>query len=110
MRKVIFVDDDEDDMFLFDKAMNYLNKEADIYYAVCGQDLFYLLNLHEPEILFLDIRLPDLSGLECLKKIRQMPKCSSIPVVMYSILSQQQIIDECYKEKANYFLIKPGKF
>jgi DNA-binding response OmpR family regulator len=110
MWKVLFVDDDEEEMFLFDKAMHILNDRSDIYYAVCGDDLYYFLDTTSPDILFLDINLPSLAGVECLRRIRLSDRAALIPVIIYSAFTSMQLIDKCYDEKANYFLIKPREF
>jgi CheY-like chemotaxis protein len=107
MRKVLFVDDDEEEMFLFDKAMHKLNDKSDIYYAVCGDDLYYFLDTASPDILFLDINLPGLDGIECLRRIRLSDPAALIPVIIYTAHTTRQLIDKCFDEKANYFLIKP---
>jgi CheY-like chemotaxis protein len=110
MRKILFVDDDEEEMFLFDKAMYKINDKSDIYYAVCGEDLYYFLETIRPEVLFLDINLPDLDGVECLRKIRLSDPRLLIPVIIYSAFTNMQLVDKCFHEKANYFLIKPREF
>ena len=107
MRKVLFVDDDEEDMFLFDKAMNKLYIHSDIYYAVCRDDLYYLLEAANPDLVFLNINLPDLNGFDCLERLRLVDTTSLLPIIIYSAFTNVQMIDRCFELKANYFIIKP---
>ena len=110
MLEIIFVDDDQDDLFLLKKALNEIVEEVAIYYARCGMDLLYLLGQRFPDYLVMDINMPSQSGLECLKMLRSQRKYDSIPIVIYSTAGDDALIAKCYKAKANYFVIKPRSY
>jgi CheY-like chemotaxis protein len=110
MRKIIFVEDDEEDMFLFDKALNELDEDLEVFYAVCGDDLFYLLRSSFPDLIFLDLQLPGMNGLECLKQIRRIDAEGKVPIIILSVDIGPHSIDECYSAKANHYIIKPQRF
>ena len=46
-----------------------------------GRDFFKALDTHIPELIILDIMLPDMDGVEVLKKLKQNSKSSDIPVI-----------------------------
>src|SRR5437763_9419472 len=106
MRTILIVEDDQDDMFYFDKAMNAINSKFDIHYATCSEDLFNILKRVYPDVLFLDIKLPGPSGIECLKILRSMRTAENVPIIIYTNYNEERFIDECYKAKANYYFLK----
>ena len=108
MPLIIFVDDDEDDANLFQKAVNEISNQCVVNYANCARGFFDLLEKVSPEFIFLDIRMPDEDGISCLKKIRAKNKYDSIPIVMYS--SSDSFREECFLEKANFYIKKPGTY
>jgi CheY-like chemotaxis protein len=105
MCRLLYVEDDEEDMFLFDKAINDIDRMIEVDYAMCAEDLYYFLEMTFPDYLFLDLNLPGETGLECLKKIRRMS--FSIPVIIFTVSDDQKMIDECYQARANYYIQKP---
>jgi two-component system OmpR family response regulator len=57
------------------------------YHAIpinCGADLFTLLEHHTPALIILDMHMPGMDGIECLRKIRASDRSRDVPVVMYS--------------------------
>lgn len=106
-REVFFIDDDNDDLVIFDLAMKGLDISFNLRYGKNGDELFKLLELTTPDLIFLDLRLPGKSGITCLKMLRYNTAYDSIPIIIYSKLNQLSFIDDCYLARANYYLIKP---
>lgn len=63
-----------------------------------------------PKVIFLDIKLPRLTGPEILKKLKTHKDTLSIPVVVMTSSNQQRDICECYRLGANSYLVKPIDF
>lgn len=68
-----------------------------------------------PALIILDLQLPNMSGLELLKLVRQTPpntetEWKTIPVVILSGSARQEDINRCYQAGANSFFIKPVEF
>lgn len=91
----LFIDNDLEDIELYKEAIEYLN--ASTYIAVrdkriicltltnCSNVIDFVRNLPvKPDIIFLDINMPGVSGKECLKILKSHSETSSIPVVMLS--------------------------
>lgn len=106
-REIFFVDDDEEELVIFDLAMKDLNVPFNLQYAKNGDLFFKLLELSTPDLIFLDLHMPGKSGVTILKMLRYNKRYHSIPIIIYSKLSSKSFIDDCYKAKANYYLIKP---
>lgn len=62
------------------------------------------------KVIFLDLKLPKVSGLEVLKKLKASKKTRSIPVVILSSSEQEADIREAYDLGVNSFLTKPLDF
>lgn len=63
-----------------------------------------------PDLVLLDLNLPNLSGREVLERIRQNPSLRHIPVIVLTTTQARHEIFECYRLGANCFLTKPAGF
>ncbi len=70
-----------------------------------GEELISLLESIKPDIIFLDINMPEMDGLKALKYIRQ--KVPEAKVIIVSALAQDSVIEEAKKLGALHFISKP---
>lgn len=61
----------------------------------------------EPELIFLDVNLPDLSGLEVCRRLRRHPRLAGSSIVMLSAAAQQEDISRGLAAGATQYLTKP---
>ena len=61
----------------------------------------------EPELIFLDVNLPDLSGLEVCRRLRRQPRLAGSSIVMLSAAAQQEDIARGLTAGATQYLTKP---
>jgi CheY-like chemotaxis protein len=109
---VFYADDDTDDLELVEDAFNRFTNNVEVVTAKDGvQALSYLKSLNEyttpiPCLIILDINMPMLSGRDVLKRIKDMPHISSVPVVLFSTSSSP--LDKEFAKKYNAgFITKP---
>lgn len=63
-----------------------------------------------PKVIFLDVKLPRLTGPQVLEKLKSNEKTRTIPVVIMTSSNQEQDIALCYSLGANSYLVKPIEF
>jgi CheY-like chemotaxis protein len=67
------------------------------------------INLEEKKkyVLLLDIRMPQVDGLDVLKRIKEDQKLRKIPVIMLTTTSDAGMIKQCYELGCSYYIVKP---
>ena len=60
-----------------------------------------------PDLIILDVRMPEMNGFQLLELMRQYPKAAAIPVIMLSALSQPENIDRALSLGVVDYLVKP---
>jgi len=101
--KILFIDDQED---VAQKYYDHLKRRyPNVYKAFSGEEAYEIFKKVKPHIIFLDIDLPKISGLELLKIIRKTDNETSI--VVLSSYSKATIISEAKKNNIYDYIIKP---
>jgi two-component system, response regulator len=62
------------------------------------------------KVIMLDLKLPKISGLEVLQKLKSDPRTRSIPVVVLTSSHEDRDIEECYGLGVNSYVVKPVEF
>ena len=107
----LLVDDDVDDVLLFEEVLKEVNKSISLFTSTNGiEALDFLGKNHDnlPKLIFLDLNMPRMDGKECLRAIKQDPKFSEVPVIMYTTSSQSRDIEETMMLGAVCFITKPS--
>ena len=63
-----------------------------------------------PKVIFLDLKLPKVDGLEVLQKIKSDARTDSIPVVVMTSSKEQKDVVESYRLGVNSYVVKPVNF
>jgi len=104
--KILLVDDEEKNIKILLEILefedNYIIKSA-----LSGRECLALMPDFKPNILLLDIMMPDLNGYEVCKQIRNNPKYSSMKIMMLSGRAMQNEIDKGMAAGADLYISKP---
>lgn len=85
----------EDDKFLSLVLKGRLEREGiTVYQAFDGKEALELLKKDIPDLILLDLIMPNMSGFEFLENLRQDPQYASIPVVVISNLGQESDVQK----------------
>lgn len=101
---VLNIDDDNDDRELFCDALKDINPTIDCIAKDNAEDAIHLLNTANtlPKYIFIDINMPKMGGIECLKWIKKNSRLSSIPVIILSTTINPKEIAEARKLGADF--------
>ena len=75
--------------------------------AGTGKEAVKVLQTTVPDLIILDIRMPEMDGFQLLELMRRYPKAASIPVVMLTALSQPGDVDRALQLGVIDYLVKP---
>jgi len=107
---ILLVEDDEDDRSLFLEALKEVDKTITCIPVANGQDaLLYLKDAANllPQYIFLDLRMPGLSGRQTLEAIVKDPRLAPVPVIVYTTSRELKESKELKDLGAVHFMSKP---
>lgn len=111
MLSIILVDDDSDESYLFNEAIEHAGLSIVLKSIPNGNQLYdYLQNNATPDLIFLDINMPYKDGLESLKEIRNNPAYADLRIIIYSTSKLREMVKACYIAGADLFVVKPEDF
>lgn len=104
MTKVLIVDDSS---FMRALLRNILTKlgHKDVFEASLGKQALEEFEKQKPDVMLLDIILPDMGGDKVLEEIRKIDKKTK--VVMVTAVGQKPMIQRCEKIGINGYIVKP---
>ena len=106
MKQAWIIDDDEDMSQALKMMMTLLDFELRIF-KDARSGARALLNDAPPNVLLLDLNMPEVSGLDVLDFIRSKPRWANLPVVIFSAESADVTVDDALQRGADAFLCKP---
>lgn len=105
MKHVLIVDDEKSIQSALSKAIKLLGYDSSV--ADNGEEAVRLAYEEPFDLIILDIKMDDMSGLEALEKIRAKGKSSKSPVIMLTAYSHPEFVEEAVKHGANDYILKP---
>src|SRR5262249_54537932 len=109
---ILLVEDNPNDAELTLRALRKSEIGARLAIARDGAEaLDYLMSSRpKPKVVFLDLKLPKIDGIEVLRRVRADERTHSIPVVVLTSSQEERDISECYKLGVNSYVVKPVEF
>jgi len=102
---ILVVDDSK--LFLFLSETIFKRVGSKVITATSGMQALKLVEEVKPDIVILDLMMPDMRGDEVCAKIKSDPKTKDIPVIIVTVYSNSEEIEKCMKAGCDDFLIKP---
>lgn len=119
-RVVLVVEDSPADQEILRRAFLSVDNGCDLRMVFDGETALCYLQQTEsyappasapqPDLILLDLNLPNLTGREVLQRVRANPRIRQIPVIILTTTQAQHEILECYRLGANCFITKPSDF
>jgi len=110
---IILAEDDFDDRFLFEEAIQELPVSVQINTFNNGEKLMEWLSDKKnnlPDALFLDLNMPRKNGFATLAEIKKNPELQDLPVIIFSTATNNEMINQVFKDAAHYYIRKPVHF
>ena len=115
--EILFVEDSADDAALTIRALKKGGVTNKLHHVINGAEALDFLyckgefatrSAQEfPKLILLDLKMPKISGLQVLEKIKSDPNLKSIPVVMLTSSNEGPDIEKCFALGANSYIVKP---
>ncbi|WP_008318297.1 EAL domain-containing protein [Leptolyngbya sp. PCC 6406] len=102
---ILVVDDEADN---FDVVEAFLDSQGYIlHYVASGKAALDCLQRVQPDVILLDLMMPEIDGLEVCQRIKAMPEWVGVPIVMVTALSSKENLSQCLAAGADDFIAKP---
>jgi len=118
--QILLVEDNKSDAMLTIRALKKHNLANNLIHLIDGaQALDFIFGKgdfegrdieNKPKVIFLDLKMPKVSGLEVLKIIKKDERTKLIPVVMMTSSKEESDIVESHKLGVNSYVVKPVDF
>lgn len=115
--KILFVEDSIDDATLTIRALTKSGFTHRLHHVKDGAealDFIYCKGMYtsrnskeHPKLILLDLKMPKVTGIQVLEKIKSDPDLKSIPVVILTSSKEDPDIKKCYALGANSYIVKP---
>lgn len=115
--EILFAEDSKDDAILTIRALTksgFSNKLHHVKDGAEALDFIYCRGNYTgrnpkefPKLILLDLKMPKVSGIEVLEKIKSDPLVKSVPVVMLTSSNEGPDIEQCFALGANSYIVKP---
>jgi len=103
-KKVLII---EDEKFLLEMyQMRLISADYEVLTAQDGKTGLHLAVEEKPDLIVLDIVMPEISGFEVLRMLKKDPDTKDIPVLVFSNLGQQEEIEKGLKLGADDYIVK----
>ena len=105
-KKTIMVVDDNPDIITIVKTI-LEGRGYTVFSASSGPELLSILPNHKPDLIILDIMMPEMDGLEVLTRLKAKTETATTPVILLTAKVQYEDVLGGYKLGADYYITKP---
>lgn len=115
---ILLVEDSRHDALFVRRALQEGQIDNPFYVVPHGQACLDFLRCEgayeegvpRPGIILMDIRMPVMSGIECLQLLKTDPHLAHIPVIMLTTSNEENDRNQCYQAGCNTYLQKPNEY
>lgn len=104
MKRILIIDDDRVSLLI---GRRFLSQQYAVDIVYSGTEALDYLSTVTPDLIMLDVYMPEMSGFEVLEKIHALPACRDIPVIFVTADRSEQTEEDCFNLGATEFINKP---
>ncbi|WP_353931700.1 hybrid sensor histidine kinase/response regulator [Okeanomitos corallinicola TIOX110] len=103
--KILIIDDEPDN---FDVIDALLDREGyELSYVSNGKEAMALLKVFHPDVILLDVMMPQMNGIEFCQQFKSNSRWKHIPIIMVTALNSKEDLSQCIAVGADDFISKP---
>lgn len=104
-QSLLVIDDDVNNFDVIEGLLHKYNYK--LYYLSSGINIIEELEIIKPDLILLDVMMPDLNGIEVCKMIKANSQWKSLPIIMVTALNDKKDLALCLEAGADDFISKP---
>jgi DNA-binding response OmpR family regulator len=105
-KKILIIDDEEDLCYFLSKNLELIS-DFNIYTATKGEEGLSAAVKYEPDVILLDLTIPEITGYEILEKLQKTEKTTSIPVIILTSISSWKFESKLRNYSIVDYIVKP---
>jgi diguanylate cyclase len=102
---ILIIDDEPDNFDVIEILLS--QQDYQLHYAASGKDAIATMDSFNPDLILLDVMMPEMDGIEVCRRIKAMPQWAAIPIIMVTALTSKEDLSLCLEAGADDFLSKP---
>lgn len=102
---ILIVDDSSTNLVLLEAILQEEGYKT--YTALNAKEAYSSIEKYKPDLILLDLLMPQVSGFDILEKLKAFPSTSEIPVIVVSAVNTKENIELCKEMGAADFFSKP---
>ncbi len=104
-KRILVVDDEPD----FVETVEFFLSGSDyqVFVAKNGKEALEKVKTERPDLVLLDVMMPEMDGLEACKRLKNDPTTNSIPIIMLTAKGRKEDVVDAIAAGANSYIVKP---
>ncbi|MEO1144507.1 MAG: hybrid sensor histidine kinase/response regulator [Cyanobacteria bacterium J06638_22] len=102
---ILVVDDEPNNFDVIESLL--IGQPYELQYTYSGKEAIAFLDTFQPDLILLDVMMPDMDGIEVCKRIKTLPQWQTTPIIMITALSAKEDLERCLTAGADDFISKP---
>ena len=104
-KKILIVDDSATTLLM--EQMVLRDQAFQIVVARNGREAIERAALEQPDLILLDVVMPEMNGFEACRRIRQLPVSRAVPIIMVTTRGEEQSVETGFQSGCNDYITKP---
>ncbi|MBS3026070.1 MAG: hybrid sensor histidine kinase/response regulator [Dolichospermum sp. DET50] len=103
--KILIIDDEPNNFDVIETLLD--NQGYELSYVNNAQQALELLDYFQPDVILLDVMMPEMNGIEFCQKFKSNPHWKHISIIMVTALASKEDLSQCLLAGADDFITKP---
>ncbi len=104
-KRILVVDDEPD----FVETVEFFLSGSDyqVFVAKNGKEALEMVKTERPDLVVLDVMMPEMDGMEACERLKKDPTTNSIPIIMLTAKGRKEDVVDAIAAGANSYIVKP---